>query len=233
MRGARAGVAIAATLLCVGATACTSVVDATAVRGGDASPGTTTILGERDLDSILLDERELNDLLGSSLIEVTGEVDKMTDDTADVSDPECVGALYTAEEPVYADTGYTAVLTRLASESGDDYEHWVEESGVVLPTADAAEKFVAESATQWEDCGGQAVSVSDGDDWYDWDLNDAVTTDGILSQKSTALDSIEWECEHALVAVSNVVLEASVCAERIADEASVLLTEMVAKASQR
>ena len=230
MRVARAGAAIAATLLCVGATACTSVVDGAAVRGDS---GTTTMLGERDLDAILLDDDELNDLLDSSLIEVTDEVDEMTDDTVDVSDPECVGALYTAEEPVYADTGYTAVLTRLASESGDEYEHWVEETGVVMPSAEVAERFVAESATQWQDCGGRAVSVSDGEDWYDWDLSDVVTTGGILSQKSTALDSIEWECEHALVAASNLVLEASVCAERIGDEASTLLTEMVAKASQR
>jgi hypothetical protein len=229
-RWARLGAVVAATVLSAGSVACTSVVDGAAVRGAS---GTTTVLGERDLDAILLDDDELNDLLGSSFIEVTDEVGEMTDDTADVSDPECVGALYTAEEPVYADTGYTAVLTRLASESGDEYEHWVEETGVVMPSAEVAEQFVADSATQWQDCGGRAVSVSDGEAWYDWDLSDAVTTGGILSQKSTALDSIEWECEHALVAASNLVLEASVCAERIADEASVLLTEMVAKASQR
>lgn len=222
---------MAATALSVWTAACTSVVDGAAVRGDSASP--TAILGEGDLDGILLDDEELNNLLGGSDIEVTDEVDEMTDDSADVSDPDCIGALYTAEEPVYADTGYTAVLTRLASESGDEYEHWVEETAVVMPSAQDAEEFVAESAQQWQGCAGRTVSISDGEDWYDWDLSDAVRTDGILSQRSTALDSIEWQCEHALAAASNVVLEASVCAEQITDEATKLLTEMVAKAAER
>ncbi len=228
---ARTGAAIAVAALSVWTAACTSVVDGAAVRGDAASPA--SVLGEQDLDDILLDGDELNELLDSSLVEVTDEVDEMTDDTADVSDPECIGALYTAEEPVYADTRYTAVLTRLASESDADYEHWVEETGVIMPTAEVAAQFVEESAAQWENCAGREVSISDGEDWYDWELSDVVRVDGMLSQKSTAMDSIEWQCEHALVATSNAVLEASVCAERIDDEAMRLLTEMIAKAAGR
>ncbi|MFB1296998.1 sensor domain-containing protein [Mycobacterium sp. pW049] len=218
-------------LTAVWTAACTSVVEGEPVRGAGAS--STEMLGERDLGDILLDDGELGDVLGSSSIEVTDEVDRMTDDTADVSDPDCIGALYTAEEPVYAGTGYTAVLTWLASESGAEYEHWVEETGVVMPSAAAAEEFIVESEQQWQDCAGRDVSVSDGEDWYDWDLSDAVRAEGILSQRSTAVDSIPWQCEHALVAVSNVVLEASVCAERIDDEATKLLTAMVAKVADR
>lgn len=222
---------MAATALSIWTAACTSTVDGVAVRGTGASA--TEVLGERDLDDILLDDRELDDILATSDMQVTDEVDEMTDDTADVSDPACIGALYTAEEPVYAGTGYTAVLTRLASESGADYEHWVEETGVVMPSAEAAEKFIADSALQWQDCAGRDVSVSDGEDWYDWDLSDTVRTGGILSQTSTAVDSIQWQCEHALVAASNAVLEASVCAEQISDEATRMLTEMVAKVADR
>ncbi|OAN36145.1 sensor domain-containing protein [Mycolicibacterium iranicum] len=230
-RRVRTGAVLAVAALSVWTAACTSVVDGAAVRGDSASP--PAVLGERDLDGILLDDEELNGLLGGSGIEVTDEVHEMTDDSGDVSDPDCIGALYTAEEPVYAGTGYAAVLTRLASESGDEYAHWVEETAVIMPSAEAAEEFVDKSAQQWQDCAGRTVSVSDGEDWYDWDLSDVVRTDGILSQKSTALDSIEWQCEHALAAASNVVLEASVCAEQITDEATTLLTEMVAKVAER
>lgn len=231
-RGVRTATLVVASALSLWTAACTSTVDGTAVRAQGDSAQTTTMLGQRDLDNILLDDGELNELLGARSIEITDEVDQMTDDADDVSAPECIGALYTAEVPVYENTGYTAILTRLASEPEEDYEHWVEETAVVLPSAEAAENFVGESAQQWDDCAGRSVSISDGEDWYDWELGPAVHQDGILSQKSTAVDSVQWECQHAIAAASNVVLEASVCAERIGDEAITLITEMITKAAQ-
>ena len=41
-----------------------------------------------------------------------------------------------------------------------------------------------------------------------------------------------WQCDHTITSVSNVILEASVCAERIRDEATTLIAEMVDKAAQ-
>jgi PknH-like extracellular domain len=232
VRAVRTVAALAVASLIVSTAACTSTVGGTAVRAqGDSAPA-TPVLGARDLDDILLDDGELNELLGARLIEVTDEVDEMTDDADGVSAPECLGALYTAEVPVYEGTGYRAVLTRLASEPEEDYEHWVEETAVVLPSAEAAENFVGESAQTWSDCAGRSVSISDGEDWYDWELGEAVHEGGILSQKSSAVDTVQWECEHAIAAASNVVVEASVCAERIGDEAITLITEMVAKAAE-
>lgn len=235
-RGVRTAAVLAAAALTVWMTACTSTVGGNAVRAQGGSAQSTTVLGKQDLDDILLDDDELNDLLRATQIEVTDDIDEMTDDADDVSAPECIGALYTAEVPVYEDTGFTAVLTRLASEPDDDYEHWVEETAVVVPSAEAAENFVDDSAKQWDDCAGRTVSISDGEDWYDWELGEVVTEGaggGVLSQKSTAVDSVVWECEHAVAAASNVVIEASVCAERIGDEAMTLITEMIAKAAQR
>ena len=102
-----------------------------------------------------------------------------------------------------------------------------------MPSASAAEEFVDDSARQWEDCADRTVSISDGEDWYDWVLGEVTHEDGILTQESTALDSVVWQCEHAVAAASNVVLEASVCAEHIGDEATTVITEMLAKAAQR
>lgn len=229
----RVGSAIAVLAAALVTASCTSVVDGAAVRGDDVVPRPTTVLGERDLDEILLDDDELGDVLGSPDIEITGEVEEMTDDSDGVSDTDCLGALYSAEEPVYAGTGYTAVLTRLASEPGDDYDHWVEETAVVLPSVEAADQFIVESARQWEDCAGRTVSISDGEDFYDWDLGDVTRSDGVLAQKSTAVDSIDWQCQHTLAAAANLILEASVCAERVDDQGAEVLAEMLAKAAQR
>lgn len=212
---------------------CTSTVDGTAVRADSAVRQSDSLLTEQDLDEILLDTGELGDLLSSPSIEVTDEIGEMTDSSADVTAPECVGALYSAEEPAYTGTGYTAVLTRLASEAGDDYQHWVEESAVIVPTAQDAEMFVERSAREWDRCAGTPVSISDGEDWFDWELSGVVRDGGIVSQVSTAMDSVEWQCEHTVAAVANVIVEASVCAERVRNEATTVINAMIAKAAER
>lgn len=232
-KGASTAAVLAVAALCVWSTACTSTVSGKGVRAAGESPTVTAELDGRDLDDILLDDAELSDLLGSTDIEVTDEGEEMTDDADDVSAPECIGALYSAEEPIYKDTGYTAVLTRLASEPDEDYEHWVEETAVALPSAEAAEKFIEGSAQQWGECAGQTVSISDGEDWYDWELGEVGRDGAVLTQTSTAVDSILWQCEHTIASASNVVIEASVCAERVDGEAMTLIDEMIAKAAER
>jgi hypothetical protein len=229
----RTGAVVVLLALSTWISGCTSVVDGTAVRGQAASTHDLPLLDEGDLDVALLSVDELNEALGSSQIEVTDEIDEMTDDSADISDPDCLGAFYTAEEPVYQGTGYTALLTRLASEPGDDYEHWVEETAVIVPSLEAAEKFVDESAQAWDACASTTVSISDGEDWYDWELEEVVRGDGIVSQLSATHDFMDWQCQHAMAAASNAVIEASVCGERIRDEATMLVTEMIAKVAKR
>ena len=137
-----------------GRAACTSHVDGTAVRAKGESPQShDRMLDEQDLDDILLDDDELDASMSS--FPDRGHRRSRRDDRRFRRrvGTECIGALYSAEEePMYKDTDYTAVHTRLASEPDDDYEHWVEETAVVLPSAEAAEKFVDDSAQAWGDC---------------------------------------------------------------------------------
>lgn len=231
--GLRTRAAVVVLALSAWMSGCATTVDGTAVRAQDASPQGQSLVEERDLDEILLTPDELDQLLGTLAMEINNEIAEMTDDSSDVSDPDCLGTVYTAEEPVYEGTGFTAVLTRLASEAGDDYEHWVEQTAVVLPSAEAAEKFVDESERTWNGCAGSTVSVYDGEGWHDWELMDVVRNDGIVSQVSENADFGDWQCEHALTAASNVVIEVSACSEQITDEATTLVTKMVAKAADR
>lgn len=209
---------------------CTSVIDGDAVRAAGGPPPGQSPLQEGDLDEFLLSDDELNATLGSSSIEITEQFDEMTDDSDDISDTDCLGAVYTAEEPVYAGTGYTAVRTELAAEPGDDYEHWVEQTAVIVASADEAAKFLDESAQEWDDCAHSAVSVYDGEGWYDWELDDVVRGDGVISQMSSNSDFGDWQCQHAMGTVSNLVAEVSICSERITDEATTVVGEMIAKA---
>ena len=78
------------------------------MRGRPAGPLDVPLLTESQLDGLLLSIGELNGIMGSTQMKVTSELDEMTDHADEVSDPDCLGAVYGAEEPVYAGSGWTA-----------------------------------------------------------------------------------------------------------------------------
>lgn len=219
-------------LLVLAVSGCVSTVDGTATRAADEPAGQLSLLEERDLEPILLDVEELNEILDSDEVEITHDLYETTDDSDDVSDPYCLGAVFTAEEPIYSDTGYSAVLTRLGSEP-DEYGFTIELTGVIMGSQADAEAFVDDSADTWSDCSADVVSLTDGADWFDWQLEDVKRDGGIVSQPSALADGGAWECQHSIAAVSNAVVEASVCGVRVRDEAKTMVTEMIARAGER
>lgn len=220
---------IAASVLLTG---CVSTVSGTATRAHNAGPGDVAPLDESKLEDVLLSINEINAIMGSSTMEVTSELDKMTDHSADVSDKECLGAIYGAEEPVYAGSGWTAVLDQISREEGDDNEHWVEQTVVLYPSADKAQSFFEKSKAQWEECSNYTVSVDDGGTAYDWDIEELIADDALITQITTQKDAAGWACQHALSPVSNITVEVWACSYSPTDEAATIATDMVANAAK-
>ena len=223
-----AGGALAVSVLLAG---CVSTVSGTAVRGqgggADVAP-----LDASELDAVLLSIGELNGIMGSTTMTVTSELDEMTDHSDAVSDPNCLGAIYGAEEPVYAGSGWTDVRDQVAREPDADNAHWVEQTAVLYPSADNARQFYEESVSAWEGCANSTVSVDDSGDAYYWDLGDVTAGDALVTQLTTQQDADGWACQHALSAVSNVTVEAWACGYTIGDEAATIVPDMVANASR-
>lgn len=230
-RACAVGAVIAASVLLCG---CVSTVPGTAIRGQGQSGGPNTQnvppLDEAKLDGILLTIDDINDIVGSTQMEVTSELDEMTDHSADVSDPDCLGAVYGAEEPVYAGTGWTAVRDQVAREPSDDNDHWVEQTVVLYPAAENAQGFFDDSASTWQECANDAVAVGEGD--YLWKLDDVDAGDTLLTQMTTQEGADGWACQHALSLVSNVTVEAWACGYSITDEAAEMANAMVENAAK-
>ena len=172
-RACAVGVVIAASVLLSG---CVSTVSGTAVRAHNSAPVNVPPLTEAKLDGVLLSIGELNGIVGSTQMKVTSKLDEMTDHSGEVSDPDCLGAIYGAEEPVYAGSGWTALRDQIAREPGEDNEHWVEQTAVLYPSAEKAQKFFDDSKSSWEKCSGYSVSVDDADATYLWQI-DSVNAD--------------------------------------------------------
>jgi PknH-like extracellular domain len=229
-RACTAGVVAAASVLLAG---CVSTVAGTAVRAPHALPLDVPPLAEAHLDDVMLSIGELNGIVGSTQMKITSELEEMTDHSAAVSDPDCLGAIYGAEEPVYAGSGWTAMRDEVARDPGENNDHWVEQTAVLYPSAAKAQKFFDGSRSSWEDCAGYSISVDDGAASYLWEMDKVTAEDNLITQISVQEGADGWACQHALSVVSNLTVEAWACGYSISDEAATIATEMIANAAER
>jgi hypothetical protein len=222
-------VAVAMAMLLSG---CTTTVSGNALRDKDAAPLDVAPLKESQLDDVLLSIDEINSILGSTNIEVVDQTEEMSDNSHAVSDPDCLGVIFGAEEKVYDGSDWTAVRDQVSREPGDDKDHWVQQTVVLYPAAVDAKKFFDDSKSTWEQCGGFSVAVDDSESSYIWEVDDVGAKDDLLTQVTTQEDSGGWECQHALSLVSNVTVETWACAFGIKDQAVEMAKEMIKNAAK-
>lgn len=222
-------VAVAAVLV----SGCVSTVSGRAVRPPSVIPADAPPLTEAQLDDVLLSIGELNGIMGATQMTVTSDLTEMTDHSADVSDPACLGAIYGAEEPVYADSGWTAMRDQVAREPDDDNAHWVEQTAVLYPSADEAQGFFDFSHAMWDRCTAGDLTVDDGMGTFVWQMEPVIADGPLLTQMSVQRDAAGWACQHALAVVSNMTAETWACGYAISDEAATMATEMAVNAATR
>ena len=133
---------------------------------------------------------------------------------------------------MYAGSGWTAVRDQMAREEGDDNDHWVEQTAVLYPSADKAQKFFDKSKAKWEECSGYSVSVDDARHRLRWELDEVAAEDTLITQMTTQEDAAGWACQHALSPVSNITVEVWACSYHPGDEAATIANDMIANAAR-
>lgn len=176
---------------------------------------------------------EIGDIVGARNLEVILETGAMSDNSDSVSDPDCLGTLFGAEEAVYEGTGWTAVRDQVVGDAESDRQHWVEQTVVLFPSERQAREFFDDSAAAWGQCAGFSVSVDDYESTYIWHIEDLDTRDDVIAQVTVQEDFDDWQCQHALSVVSNLSVETWACAFGIEDQAVDIAEKMLAKAAKR
>jgi hypothetical protein len=171
--------------------------------------------------------------MGSTTMIVTSQLERMTDHSQEVSDSDCLGVVYGAEEPVYDGTDWTAMRDQVLREPGDNNDHWVEQTAVLYPSADKAQRFFDKSRSMWQGCANSAISVDDGSSSYVWQINDVKAEDALITQSSEQENADGWACQHALSVASNLTVEAWACGFSLKDEAASIATEMMNNAAKK
>lgn len=212
---------------------CESTVSGTALRDRSETRLDIAPLTESQLDRVLLPIDQLNELVGATKMTFVHRSETMTDNSTGVSDPDCLGSLFGAERDVYDSYHWTAVRDEVAREPESGNDHWVEQSVVLYPAAEGAQKLFADSTSNWEQCGGSAVASDSSDSSYIWEIDDVDVKDELITQVIRQEESGGWECQHALSAVSNVTIETWACADGINDEAVDIAQKLIANAAKK
>ena len=223
------GVLVASVLL----TGCATTVSGIAVRNASTVPTDVPKLDESAVNEILLPIDAVNDIMGTTDLEFTSDIDDMTDSADKVSDPDCLGAMFGAEEAVYKGSGWTAVRDIVAREPEADNDHRIEQTAVIYPEAGNARRFFEKSRSTWEKCADSSLAVDTEDTSSLWEFDEVAASDGLISQMATQEDADGWGCQHALAAASNLTAETWACGYAIADEAVTMAVDIVDNAARQ
>lgn len=189
-------------------------------------------VAEERLSALLLNSSEVNAVMGSSSMQPGKPITSMDSSPVTVSLPDCQGALYTSQDPVYAGTGYTAINGLISSEPGDNYEHWVNQAVVAFPTADKARAFVLTSADKWKNCAGKTVTVTNKAKTYRWTFADVKGSPPTITVIDTQEGAEGWECQRAMSVANNVVVDVNACGYQITNQAGQIAAKIVDKVNK-
>ena len=176
-----------------------------------------------DLGTVLLDADEIDDVMGTSGSEVLDE-GNAPDDTIEANPPECHGVVYIAGEIEYASTNFTAMRWRIV---GAENVGAVVEMVAQLPSVAKADEFIDEQAKAWEGCADEVITTKDkGGTSTTQDRVTAVRARPHTVIASSLTVSSETPCQHVLQAVSNVILDVSVCGNNVSDQAEAIASKL-------
>jgi serine/threonine kinase PknH len=182
------------------------------------------------LSALLLSSSDLNSITGSSNMQPGKPITSMDASSATLSQPDCQGALFTSQDPVYRGTGYTGISGLVSSEPGDDYKHWVNQAVVLFPSVDKAKAFLQTSVGKWKACAGKEITVTHNSKTTGWTFAPDVLGS---PPKITVIDTQEgadgWTCQRALSQANNVIVDIRACGFHISDEGGQVADKIVDK----
>jgi hypothetical protein len=208
--------------------------------GGSNQAGTTSTttvtsliprpVVERELESMLLTPAQVNPLMGATGMAVIRRHDAMSDDSATMKPSECLAIDGSAQAPVYANSGFTAVRDQTLND-GNNFTHYAEQAVVLFPTAKQARTFLIASGLRWPACH-QYTHTQSGTQWTVAPISD---DNGALSTISTQQEAKTggWACGRALAVKNNVIVDVNTCSASPANSAVDIANQIVAKVAAR
>jgi serine/threonine-protein kinase len=189
-------------------------------------------ISEERLSTLLLSSSDINSVMGSSKMQPGKPIKTVDSSSVTLSLPDCQGAMYTSQGPVYAGSGYTGLSGLVSSEPGDNYDHWVNQAAVTFPTADKAKSFLQTSLNKWKNCAGKTVTVTNKGKTYRWTFSEVAGAYPKISVTDAQEGANGWECQRTMAVANNVVVDVNACGYQIVNQGSQIADKIVAKVNK-
>jgi hypothetical protein len=212
-----------------------AVVAVIALTGKDPKPtpppSPPPTVAPAALNSLLLTADEVDSIMGTTTMDPGSVHNQMQSEAPAISDSECAGAQYNALQAVYAGSGYSTVVDQAltSGKSSDPDYSWVGQTAVAFSSLDQASAFLRTSIQNWKSCGGKTITVTVNGDKINWSFDSVAERDSQIAQTETQEGMGGYACQHVMRAVSNVIIEAAACNDRITDEADRIAEKMASK----
>ncbi|GAA2401312.1 hypothetical protein GCM10009856_07090 [Mycolicibacterium llatzerense] len=180
-------------------------------------PGAVAPIDPENLQSYLAKPDELSQRFEGADMQPQGLTKQPITDI-DVSPYKCSSAAVPGMSNAYSATGFTGFIDQVVNDSAG--KHKFIQALVTFPTADAAKEFVARQASQWKDCSNTNLTITIAGNSDHANTGASSTTDGVTTIVLTPPAAGSRQCERALTASSNVVVDVRACAVNVGTTAS-------------
>ncbi|EFG79729.1 hypothetical protein HMPREF0591_0350 [Mycobacterium parascrofulaceum ATCC BAA-614] len=140
--------------------------------------------------------------------------------------PECGEIHLPAQDVELDNTGWVGVRTQSLGDA-KAATHINHSAAIYFATAKAANDFAAKQAQAWPKCNGATLHVSErGYPGSIWIAGTATNHQGMLSITNTQEGGGGWQCQRALTARNNIVIDVRSCGANRTDQAITIATRM-------
>ncbi|OBG66737.1 hypothetical protein A9X05_08535 [Mycobacterium sp. E3298] len=180
------------------------------------------------LPGLLLDVAMINSIEGAT--DIAPAPDSGNDHTAysglTTDRPECGEIQAPALESELDGSGWIGVRTQ-SLQDRDGARHLNHSAAIYFGTAKAANDFAAKQAQAWPRCNGASLHLTTRREPTSvWTAGTATNRDGMLSITNTQEGAGGWQCQRALAARNNIVIDVRSCGENRTDQAITIATRM-------
>ncbi len=171
------------------------------------------LLGDGDLDALLLSAGQMNTVMATTGMTPRPTVRTMGDHRNLLPNLNCLGVWQVNEAAVYG-KGWTALRQQLQrSPDNDDWDNLVVQSVVSFPSQHDARDFYRQSADRWSRCADHNVNINlNGQQLPTWRSGPLAETDSELSMPFTrGAGDHQRSCQRVLAVEVNVIIDAQAC----------------------
>jgi eukaryotic-like serine/threonine-protein kinase len=197
-----------------------------------SSTSTTTapaVVAVSALPGLLLPPQQVAGIVGAAnALTIVPTRSTLYDDAAEITEKDCLGVFSPAEHPTYGNSGWTGAQLQYLHD--ENFEHEAFQGVIAFPTAEAAQKLIADQATLWSKCAGRTITLNKPNLAPQHRvLGPLVDANGVLSMVSVMKDSAGRGCQHAMGARNNIVIDTNTCRQDVTNQGVDLLNAIAAK----